>query len=144
MNINKDLLKNQYLEFFVEEHRYVKDKISRFTTNGTIHNRNKLKHLQDRLTAATSVISGNFELVDLVTQDLYAAIWGVSDQIDRFMQLRLNTESELYKISEQIPTQELKHLQEYGKNELKYIVDIVLNNDPNFYLLLNNIEVGKA
>lgn len=144
MNINKDLLNNQYLEFFVEEHRYVKDKISRFTNNGTIHNKNKLKHLQDRLTAAANVISGNFELVDLVAQDLYAAIWGVSDQIDKFIQLRLDTESELYKISEQIPTQELKHLQEYGSNELKYIVDAIVNNDPNFYLLLNNIEVGKA
>lgn len=144
MNINKDLLKNQYLEFFINEHRYVTERLLKFVNNRTIHNTNKLKHLQDRLVAANNVISGNFELVDLVTQELYAAIWGAPDQGDKFSQLRLDAESELYKISEQISTKELKHLAEYGKNELKYIVDIIVSTDPAFYLLLNNIEIGKA
>lgn len=143
MVINKDLLKNQYLDFFVEEHKYVKDKISKFTSNGTIHNRNKLKHLQDRLDSAAKVISGDFDIEDLVAQELYSAIWGSGTYIDKFVEFRADTESALNKITREIDNTELKHLTEYAKSELKYLVDIIVNNDPNFYLLTNNIKVGN-
>ena len=144
MTINKDLVKNQYLDFFIEEHKHVNERIKSFKNNGTMHNINKLKHLYDRLDAATRVISGNFDMLDLVTQDLFSAIWGVSDRIDRFETLRDDINSPLCKVHAELVYKELKHLKEYGKDELKYVVDMVIKNDPSFYLLTNNLKVGNA
>lgn len=143
MKLNSNININQYLDFFIFEHKKVTEKIANFKSSGTIHDNNKLRHLKDRLEAAENVIANNFDLMDLVANDIYNMIWTDKSGNDLYSLERSNTDSELYKIDRDLSTKQLKHLREYGENELSNLVNFIVENDQAFYLLRNNLRVGN-
>lgn len=143
MKLNSNVNINQYLDFFIFEHKKVTEKIANFKSSGSIHDNNKLRHLKDRLEAAENVIANNFDLMDLVANDIYNMIWTDKSGNDLYSLERSNTDSELYKIDRDLSTKQLKHLREYGENELSNIVNFIVENDQAFYLLRNNLRVGN-
>lgn len=143
MKLNSNVNINQYLDFFILEHKKVTEKIANFKSSGSIHDNNKLQHLKDRLEAAENVISNNFDLMDLVANDIYNMIWTDKSGNDLYSLERSNKDSELYKIDSDISIKPLKHLREYGENELSNLVNFIVENDKAFYLLRNNLRVGN-
>lgn len=143
MKLNSNININQYLDFFIFEHKKVTEKIANFKSSGSIHDNNKLRHLKDRLEAAENVIANNFDLMDLVANDIYNMIWTDNSGNDLYSLERSNKDSELYKIDRDLSTKQLKHLREYGENELSNLVNFIVENDQAFYLLRNNIRVGN-
>ena len=143
MKLNSNININQYLDFFIFEHKKVTEKIANFKSSGSIHDNNKLRHLKDRLEAAENVIANNFDLMDLVANDIYNMIWTGKSGNDLYSLERSNTDSELYKIDRDLSTKQLKHLREYGENELSNLVNFIVENDQAFYLLRNNLRVGN-
>jgi len=143
MKLNSNININQYLDFFIFEHKKVTEKLANFKSSGSIHDNNKLRHLRDRLEAANNVISNNFDLLDLVANDIYNMIWTDKSGNDLYSLERSNADTELYKIDRDLSTKELKHLREYGENELSGLVNFIVENDKAFYLLRNNIRVGN-
>ena len=143
MKLNSNININQYLDFFIFEHKKVTEKIANFKSSGSIHDNNKLRHLKDRLEAAENVIANNFDLMDLVANDIYNMIWTDKSGNDLYSLERSNTDSELYKINRDLSTKQLKHLREYGENELSNLVNFIVENDQAFYLLRNNLRVGN-
>lgn len=143
MKLNSNVNINQYLDFFIFEHKKVTEKIANFKSSGSIHDNNKLRHLKDRLEAAENVIANNFDLMDLVANDIYNMIWTDNSGNDLYSLERSNTDSELYKIDRDLSTKQLKHLREYGENELSNLVNFIVENDQAFYLLRNNLRVGN-
>lgn len=143
MKLNSNININQYLDFFIFEHKKVAEKIANFKSSGSIHDNNKLRHLKDRLEAAENVIANNFDLMDLVANDIYNMIWTDKSGNDLYSLERSNTDSELYKIDRDLSTKQLKHLREYGENELSNLVNFIVENDQAFYLLRNNLRVGN-
>lgn len=143
MRLNSNININQYLDFFIFEHKKVTEKLANFKSSGSIHDNNKLRHLKDRLEAANNVISNNFDLLDLVANDIYNMIWTDKSGNDLYSLERSNTDSELYKIDRDLSAKELKHLREYGENELSSLVNFIVENDKAFYLLRNDIRVGN-
>lgn len=143
MKLNSNININQYLDFFIFEHKKVTEKLANFKSSGSIHDNNKLRHLKDRLEAANNVISNNFDLLDLVANDIYNMIWTDKSGNDLYSLERSNTDSELYKIDRDLSAKELKHLREYGENELSSLVNFIIENDKAFYLLRNDIRVGN-
>lgn len=143
MKLNSNININQYLDFFIFEHKKVAEKIANFKSSGSIHDNNKLRHLKDRLEAAENVIANNFDLMDLVANDIYNMIWTDNSGNDLYSLERSNTDSELYKIDRDLSTKQLKHLREYGENELSNLVNFIVENDQAFYLLRNNLRVGN-
>lgn len=143
MKLNSNININQYLDFFIFEHKKVTEKIANFKSSGSIHDNNKLRHLKDRLEAAENVIANNFDLMDLVANDIYNMIWTDKSGNDLYSLERSNTDSELYKIDRDLSTKQLKHLREYGENELSSLVNFIVENDQAFYLLRNNLRVGN-
>lgn len=143
MKLNSNININQYLDFFIFEHKKVTEKIANFKSSGSIHDNNKLRHLKDRLEAAENVIANNFDLMDLVANDIYNMIWTDKSGNDLYSLERSNTDSELYKIDRGLSTKQLKHLREYGENELSNLVNFIVENDQAFYLLRNNLRVGN-
>lgn len=143
MKLNSNININQYLDFFIFEHKKVAEKIANFKPSGSIHDNNKLRHLKDRLEAAENVISNNFDLMDLVANDIYNMIWTDKSGNDLYSLERSNKDSELYKIDRDLSTKQLKHLREYGENELSNLVNFIVENDQAFYLLRNNLRVGN-
>lgn len=143
MKLNSNININQYLDFFIFEHKKVAEKIANFKSRGSIHDNNKLRHLKDRLEAAENVIANNFDLMDLVANDIYNMIWTDKSGNDLYSLERSNTDSELYKIDRDLSTKQLKHLREYGENELSSLVNFIVENDQAFYLLRNNLRVGN-
>lgn len=143
MKLNSNININQYLDFFIFEHKKVTEKLANFKSSGSIHDNNKLRHLKDRLEAANNVISNNFDLLDLVANDIYNMIWTDKSGNDLYSLERSNTDSELYKIDRDLSAKELKHLREYGENELSSLVNFIVENDKAFYLLRNDIRVGN-
>jgi hypothetical protein len=143
MKLNSNVNINQYLDFFIFEHKKVTEKIANFKSSGSIHDNNKLRHLKDRLEAAENVIANNFDLMDLVANDIYNMIWTDKSGNDLYSLERSNTDSELYKIDRDLSTKQLKHLREYGENELSNLVNFIVENDQAFYLLRNNLRVGN-
>ena len=143
MKLNSNININQYLDFFIFEHKKVTEKIANFKSSGSIHDNNKLHHLKDRLEAAENVIANNFDLMDLVANDIYNMIWTDKSGNDLYSLERSNTDSELYKIDRDLSTKQLKHLREYGENELSSLVNFIVENDQAFYLLRNNLRVGN-
>lgn len=143
MKLNSNVNINQYLDFFIFEHKKVAEKIANFKSSGSIHDNNKLRHLKDRLEAAENVIANNFDLMDLVANDIYNMIWTDKSGNDLYSLERSNTDSELYKIDRDLSTKQLKHLREYGENELSNLVNFIVENDQAFYLLRNNLRVGN-
>lgn len=143
MKLNSNVNINQYLDFFIFEHKKVTEKIANFKSSGSIHDNNKLRHLKDRLEAAENVIANNFDLMDLVANDIYNMIWTDKSGNDLYSLERSNTDSELYKIDRDLSTKQLKHLREYGENELSSLVNFIVENDQAFYLLRNNLRVGN-
>jgi hypothetical protein len=143
MKLNSNININQYLDFFIFEHKKVTEKIANFKSSGSIHDNNKLRHLKDRLEAAENVIANNFDLMDLVANDIYNMIWTDKSGNDLYSLERSNTDSELYKIDRDLSTKQLKHLREYGENELSNLVNFIVENDQAFYLLRNNLRVGN-
>jgi hypothetical protein len=143
MKLNSNININQYLDFFIFEHKKVTEKIANFKSSGSIHDNNKLRHLKDRLEAAENVIANNFDLMDLVANDIYNMIWTDNSGNDLYSLERSNTDSELYKIDRDLSIKQLKHLREYGENELSNLVNFIVENDQAFYLLRNNLRVGN-
>jgi len=143
MKLNSNININQYLDFFIFEHKKVTEKIANFKSSGSIHDNNKLRHLKDRLEAAENVIANNFDLMDLVANDIYNMIWTDKSGNDLYSLERSNTDSELYKIDRDLSIKQLKHLREYGENELSNLVNFIVENDQAFYLLRNNLRVGN-
>lgn len=143
MKLNSNVNINQYLDFFIFEHKKVTEKIANFKSSGSIHDNNKLRHLKDRLEAAENVIANNFDLMDLVANDIYNMIWTDKSGNDLYSLERSNTDSELYKIDRDLSIKQLKHLREYGENELSNLVNFIVENDQAFYLLRNNLRVGN-
>ena len=143
MKLNSNININQYLDFFIFEHKKVTEKIANFKSSGSIHDNNKLRHLKDRLEAAENVIANNFDLMDLVANDIYNMIWTDNSGNDLYSLERSNTDSELYKIDRDLSIKQLKHLREYGENELSNLVNFIVENDRAFYLLRNNLRVGN-
>ena len=143
MKLNSNVNINQYLDFFIFEHKKVTEKLANFKSSGSIHDNNKLRHLKDRLEAAENVIANNFDLMDLVANDIYNMIWTDKSGNDLYSLERSNTDSELYKIDRDLSTKQLKHLREYGENELSNLVNFIVENDQAFYLLRNNLRVGN-
>ena len=143
MKLNSNVNINQYLDFFIFEHKKVAEKIANFKSSGSIHDNNKLRHLKDRLEAAENVIANNFDLMDLVANDIYNMIWTDKSGNDLYSLERSNTDSELYKIDRDLSIKQLKHLREYGENELSNLVNFIVENDQAFYLLRNNLRVGN-
>lgn len=143
MKLNSNININQYLDFFIFEHKKVTEKIANFKSSGSIHDNNKLRHLKDRLEAAENVIANNFDLMDLVANDIYNMIWTDNSGNDLYSLERSNKDSELYKIDRDLSTKQLKHLREYGENELSNLVNFIVENDQAFYLLRNNLRVGN-
>lgn len=143
MKLNSNVNINQYLDFFIFEHKKVAEKIANFKSSGSIHDNNKLRHLKDRLEAAENVIANNFDLMDLVANDIYNMIWTDNSGNDLYSLERSNKDSELYKIDRDLSTKQLKHLREYGENELSNLVNFIVENDQAFYLLRNNLRVGN-
>lgn len=143
MKLNSNININQYLDFFIFEHKKVTEKIANFKSSGSIHDNNKLRHLKDRLEAAENVIANNFDLMDLVANDIYNMIWTDKSGNDLYSLERSNADSELYKIDRDLSTKQLKHLREYGENELSNLVNFIVENDQAFYLLRNNLRVGN-
>ena len=143
MKLNSNININQYLDFFIFEHKKVTEKIANFKSSGSIHDNNKLRHLKDRLEAAENVIANNFDLMDLVANDIYNIIWTDKSGNDLYSLERSNTDSELYKIDRDLSTKQLKHLREYGENELSNLINFIVENDQAFYLLRNNLRVGN-
>lgn len=143
MKLNSNININQYLDFFIFEHKKVTEKIANFKSSGSIHDNNKLRHLKDRLEAAENVIANNFDLMDLVANDIYNMIWTDKSGNDLYSLERSNKDSELYKIDRDLSTKQLKHLREYGENELSNLVNFIVENDQAFYLLRNNLRVGN-
>lgn len=143
MKLNSNVNINQYLDFFIFEHKKVTEKIANFKSSGSIHDNNKLRHLKDRLEAAENVIANNFDLMDLVANDIYNMIWTDKSGNDLYSLERSNADSELYKIDRDLSTKQLKHLREYGENELSNLVNFIVENDQAFYLLRNNLRVGN-
>lgn len=143
MKLNSNVNINQYLDFFIFEHKKVTEKIANFKSSGSIHDNNKLRHLKDRLEAAENVIANNFDLMDLVANDIYNMIWTDKSGNDLYSLERSNKDSELYKIDRDLSTKQLKHLREYGENELSSLVNFIVENDQAFYLLRNNLRVGN-
>mgnify|MGYP007065547540 FL=1 len=143
MKLNSNVNINQYLDFFIFEHKKVTEKIANFKSSGSIHDNNKLRHLKDRLEAAENVIANNFDLMDLVANDIYNMIWTDKSGNDLYSLERSNMDSELYKIDRDLSTKQLKHLREYGENELSNLVNFIVENDQAFYLLRNNLRVGN-
>lgn len=143
MKLNSNININQYLDFFIFEHKKVTEKIANFKSSGSIHDNNKLRHLKDRLEAAENVIANNFDLLDLVANDIYNMIWTDNSGNDLYSLERSNTDSELYKIDRDLSIKQLKHLREYGENELSNLVNFIVENDQAFYLLRNNLRVGN-
>lgn len=143
MKLNSNININQYLDFFIFEHKKVTEKIAIFKSSGSIHDNNKLRHLKDRLEAAENVIANNFDLMDLVANDIYNMIWTDKSGNDLYSLERSNTDSELYKIDRDLSIKQLKHLREYGENELSNLVNFIVENDQAFYLLRNNLRVGN-
>lgn len=143
MKLNSNININQYLDFFIFEHKKVAEKIANFKSSSSIHDNNKLRHLKDRLEAAENVIANNFDLMDLVANDIYNMIWTDKSGNDLYSLERSNTDSELYKIDMDLSTKQLKHLREYGENELSNLVNFIVENDQAFYLLRNNLRVGN-
>lgn len=143
MKLNSNININQYLDFFIFEHKKVTEKLANFKSSGSIHDNNKLRHLRDRLEAANNVISNNFDLLDLVANDIYNMIWTDKSGNDLYSLERSNADTELYKIDRDLSTKELKHLREYGENELSSLVNFIVENDQAFYLLRNNLRVGN-
>lgn len=143
MKLNSNININQYLDFFIFEHKKVTEKIANFKSSGSIHDNNKLRHLKDRLEAAENVIANNFDLMDLVANDIYNMIWTDKSGNDLYSLERSNTDSELYKIDRDLSAKQLKHLREYGENELSNLVNFIVENDQAFYLLRNNLRVGN-
>lgn len=143
MKLNSNININQYLDFFIFEHKKVTEKIANFKSSGSIHDNNKLRHLKDRLEAAENIIANNFDLMDLVANDIYNMIWTDKSGNDLYSLERSNTDSELYKIDRDLSTKQLKHLREYGENELSNLVNFIVENDQAFYLLRNNLRVGN-
>lgn len=143
MKLNSNININQYLDFFIFEHKKVTEKIANFKSSCSIHDNNKLRHLKDRLEAAENVIANNFDLMDLVANDIYNMIWTDKSGNDLYSLERSNTDSELYKIDRDLSTKQLKHLREYGENELSNLVNFIVENDQAFYLLRNNLRVGN-
>lgn len=143
MKLNSNININQYLDFFIFEHKKVTEKIANFKSSGSIHDNNKLRHLKDRLEAAENVIANNFDLMDLVANDIYNMIWTDNSGNDLYSLERSNKDSELYKIDRDLSTKQLKHLREYGENELSSLVNFIVENDQAFYLLRNNLRVGN-
>lgn len=143
MKLNSNVNINQYLDFFIFEHKKVTEKIANFKSSGSIHDNNKLRHLKDRLEAAENVIANNFDLMDLVANDIYNMVWTDNSGNDLYSLERSNKDSELYKIDRDLSTKQLKHLREYGENELSNLVNFIVENDQAFYLLRNNLRVGN-
>lgn len=143
MKLNSNININQYLDFFIFEHKKVTEKLANFKSSGSIHDNNKLRHLKDRLEAANNVISNNFDLLDLVANDIYNMIWTDKSGNDLYSLERSNADTELYKIDRDLSAKELKHLREYGENELSSLVNFIVENDKAFYLLRNDIRVGN-
>ena len=143
MKLNSNININQYLDFFIFEHKKVTEKIANFKSSGSMHDNNKLRHLKDRLEAAENVIANNFDLMDLVANDIYNMIWTDKSGNDLYSLERSNTDSELYKIDRDLSTKQLKHLREYGENELSNLVNFIVETDQAFYLLRNNLRVGN-
>lgn len=143
MKLNSNININQYLDFFIFEHKKVTEKIANFKSSGSIHDKNKLRHLNDRLEAAENVIANNFDLMDLVANDIYNMIWTDKSGNDLYSLERSNIDSELYKIDRDLSIKQLKHLREYGENELSNLVNFIVENDQAFYLLRNNLRVGN-
>ena len=143
MKLNSNININQYLDFFIFEHKKVTEKIANFKSSGSIHDNNKLRHLKDRLEAAENVIANNFDLMDLVANDIYNMIWTDKSGNDLYSLERSNADSELYKIDRDLSIKQLKHLREYGENELSNLVNFIVENDQAFYLLRNNLRVGN-
>ena len=143
MKLNSNININQYLDFFIFEHKKVTEKIANFKSSGSIHDNNKLRHLKDRLEAAENVIANNFDLMDLVANDIYNMIWTDKSGNDLYSLERSDTDSELYKIDRDLSIKQLKHLREYGENELSSLVNFIVENDQAFYLLRNNLRVGN-
>ena len=143
MKLNSNININQYLDFFIFEHKKVTEKIANFKSSGSIHDNNKLRHLKDRLEAAENVIANNFDLMDLVANDIYNMIWTDNSGNDLYSLERSNKDRELYKIDRDLSTKQLKHLREYGENELSNLVNFIVENDQAFYLLRNNLRVGN-
>lgn len=143
MKLNSNININQYLDFFIFEHKKVTEKIANFKSSSSIHDNNKLRHLKDRLEAAENVIANNFDLMDLVANDIYNMIWTDKSGNDLYSLERSNIDSELYKIDKDLSIKQLKHLREYGENELSNLVNFIVENDQAFYLLRNNLRVGN-
>ena len=81
--------------------------------------------------------------MDLVANDIYNMIWTDNSGNDLYSLERSNKDSELYKIDRDLSTKQLKHLREYGENELSNLVNFIVENDQAFYLLRNNLRVGN-
>ena len=133
--------KENLMETYEKERKHIIERLDVFNHEDNFRNQNKFKHLKDRLLAADRVLSGKYDKEDLLTKDIYNMIWGVTpENIDMYQVERYTEGTPLNLVFNKLPFEEMKHLQEYAKDELKIYFDFILETEPKFDPLVEKAQ----